>query len=576
MGTVRIVGSCLDGSIREDVMKKKGTWKLVAVLGVLLVAAIYYYLALPAINLHSADMWMFIMMMIVVVAAAYIWKKKPTRDEAKKSMPLKVILGSLVVVVVIYLVGSLLSSPIINAKKYQELLAVEEGDFAADVEQRSFDQIPLLDRDSAMILGNRKMGSMVDMVSQYEVDDLYSQINYQDRPVRVSPLRYASLIKWFTNVGTGIPAYVKIDMATQETELVKLPEGMKYTTSDHFNRNIYRHLRFKYPTYIFNELSFEIDEEGTPYWVCPVKKFNIGLFGGVTIGRVVLCNAITGECTDYAVEDVPSWIDRAYSADMLLELYNYHGTLKHGYFNSVLGQRDCLMTTSGYNYLALEDDVWVYTGVTSVTGDQSNVGFVLMNQRTMEAKYYKVEGATEASAMSSAEGQVQNLKYKATFPLLLNISGEPTYFIALKDDAGLVKKYAMVNVQRYQIVAIGDSVSECEDAYTKLMYQSGIKEEAADTREVLTAEGKIAKIAQGVVDGNSHYYIMLEDDDQIYDISVVEFIDVIRYDVGDTVKVEYKENANTNMVLSLTGSKAAEGLKDNTAGDAPQGDVEDE
>lgn len=576
MGTVRIVGSCLDGSIREDVMKKKGTWKLVAVLGVLLVAAIYYYLALPAINLHSADMWMFIMMMIVVVAAAYIWKKKPTRDEAKKSMPLKVILGSLVVVVVIYLVGSLLSSPIINAKKYQELLAVEEGDFAADVEQRSFDQIPLLDRDSAMILGNRKMGSMVDMVSQYEVDDLYSQINYQDRPVRVSPLRYASLIKWFTNVGTGIPAYVKIDMATQETELVKLSEGMKYTTSDHFNRNIYRHLRFKYPTYIFNELSFEIDEEGTPYWVCPVKKFNIGLFGGVTIGRVVLCNAITGECVDYAVEDVPQWIDRAYSADMLVELYNYYGTLKHGYFNSILGQRDCLMTTSGYNYLALEDDVWVYTGVTSVTGDQSNVGFVLMNQRTMEAKYYKVEGATEASAMSSAEGQVQNLKYKATFPLLLNISGEPTYFIALKDDAGLVKKYAMVNVQRYQIVAIGDSVSECEDAYTKLMYQSGIKEEAADTREVLTAEGKIAKIAQGVVDGNSHYYIMLEDDDQIYDISVVEFIDIIRYDVGDTVKVEYKENANTNMVLSLTGSKAAEGLKDNTAGDAPQGDVEDE
>lgn len=537
-------------------MKKKGKWKLFAVIGILLIAAVYYYLALPAINLHSADMWMFIIMMIVIVAAAYIGKKKPTKEEAKRSKPLKVILGLLVAVVVIYLVGTLLSSPIINAKKYQGLLAVEEGDFATDVEQRSFDQIPLLDRDSAMILGNRKMGSMVDMVSQYEVDDLYSQINYQDRPVRVSPLRYASLIKWFTNVGTGIPAYVKIDMATQETELVKLPEGMKYTTSDHFNRNIYRHLRFKYPTYIFNELSFEIDEEGTPYWVCPVKKFNIGLFGGVTIGRVVLCNAVTGECVDYAVEDVPQWIDRAYSADMLVELYNYYGTLKHGYFNSILGQRDCLMTTNGSNYLALEDDVWVYTGVTSVTGDQSNVGFVLINQRTMEAKYYKVEGATEASAMSSAEGQVQNLKYKATFPLLLNISGEPTYFIALKDDAGLVKKYAMVNVQRYQIVAIGDSVSDCEEAYTKLMYQNGIKEEAADTREVLTAEGKIAKIAQGVIDGNSHYYIMLEGDDGIYDILVIEFIDVIRYDVGDTVKVEYKENTNTNMVLSLTGSKA--------------------
>lgn len=539
-------------------MKKKGKLKLIAILGIILIGAVYYYLALPALNLHSADMWMFIIMMIIVIALIYIGKKKPTLDDIKRLPGVKVLLGLLLLVVAVYLIGSLLSSPIINAKKYQQLLNVQEGDFTTDVEERSFDQIPLLDRDSATILGNRKMGSMVDMVSQYEVDDLYSQINYQDRPVRVSPLRYASLIKWFTNVGTGIPAYVKIDMATQETELVKLSEGMKYTTSDHFNRNIYRHLRFHFPTYIFNELSFEVDEDGTPYWICPVKKFNIGLFGGVTIGRVVLCNAITGECEDYAIEDAPQWIDRAYSADLLVELYDYYGTLKHGYFNSILGQRDCLITTSGYNYLAIDDDVWVYTGVTSVTGDQSNVGFVLMNQRTMEARYYKVEGATETSAMSSAEGQVQNLHYVATFPLLLNISGEPTYFIALKDDAGLVKKYAMVNVQRYQIVAIGDTVSACEEAYTKLMYQSGIKEEEADTREVLTAEGKISKIAQGVIDGNSHYYIMLEGNDHIYDVSVVDFIDIIRYEVGDEVTVEYKESAKTNMVLSLTGNKSEE------------------
>ena len=404
-----------------------------------------------------------------------------------------------------------------------------------------------------MILGNRKMGSMVDMVSQFEVDDWYSQINYQDRPVRVSPLRYASLIKWFTNQKEGIPAYIKIDMATQNTELVKLKDGMKYTTSDHFNRNIYRHLRFRYPTYIFNELSFEVNDEGVPYWVCPVKKYNIGLFGGVTIGRVVLCNAITGETEDYAIQDVPEWIDRAYSADMLVELYDYYGSLKHGYFNSVLGQRDCLKTTTGYNYLAIDDDVWVYTGVTSVSGDQSNVGFVLMNQRTMETKFYAIEGATEDSAMSSAEGQVQNLKYKATFPLLLNISGEPTYFIALKDDAGLVKKYAMVNVQKYQIVAIGDTVSECEEVYTDLMYENGIKVVAEDTREIQTITAKITKIAQGVIGGNSHYYVMLEGSEEIFDVSVVDFIDIIKYNVGDEVTVEYKQGEECNTVMSLNG-----------------------
>lgn len=532
---------------------KKGKVKLIAVIGVLILAAVYYYAAIPAINLHSADLWMFLIVLLILIMAVYVGKRKPSRYELKKLKGFKVLTGALLVVVLAYLLGSLLSSPIVNAKKYQQLLKVSDGEFTKDIEELSFDQIPLLDRDSATILGNRKMGSMVDMVSQFEVDDLYSQINYQDRPVRVSPLRYANLIKWFTNQKEGIPAYVKIDMATQNTELVKLTEGMKYTTSDHFNRNIYRHLRFRYPTYIFNELSFEIDEDGVPYWVCPVKKFNIGLFGGVTVGRVVLCNAVTGETEDYAIDEVPQWIDRAYSADLLVELYDYYGTLKHGYFNSILGQKDCLMTTNGYNYLAIDDDVWVYTGVTSVSGDQSNVGFVLINQRTMETKFYAIEGATEDSAMSSAEGQVQNLKYTATFPLLLNISGEPTYFIALKDDAGLVKKYAMVNVQKYQIVAIGDTVSACEEVYTNLMYENGIKVEEADNRDILSLTAKITKIAQGVIDGNSHFYIMLEGSDEIFDVSVVDFIDIIKYNEGDEVTVEYKTGDQTNTVLSLTG-----------------------
>lgn len=534
---------------------KKLKMKIGAVIAVLVLAAVYYYVSLPAINIHSSDLWMFLIVLVIITAALYIGKKKPTRYEIKELKGMKIIAAMFVVIVGAYLIGTLLSSPIVNAKKYQQLLKVGDGEFTKDIEELSFDQIPLLDRDSAMILGNRKMGSMVDMVSQFEVDDWYSQINYQDRPVRVSPLRYASLIKWFTNQKDGIPAYIKIDMATQNTELVKLDQGMKYTTSDHFNRNIYRHLRFRYPTYIFNELSFEVNDEGIPYWICPVRKYNIGLFGGITVGRVVLCNAVTGETEDYAINDVPEWIDRAYSADLLVELYDYYGGLKHGYFNSVLGQRDCLMTTTGYNYLAIDDDVWVYTGVTSVSGDQSNVGFVLMNQRTMETKFYEIEGATESSAMSSAEGQVQNLKYVATFPLLLNITGEPTYFIALKDDAGLVKKYAMVNVQKYQIVAIGDTVSECEQVYTDLMYENGIKTVAEDTREIQTITGKITKVAQGVIDGNSHYYVMLEGSDEIFDVLVVDFIDVIRYDVGDEVTIEYKAGDESHTVLSLNGKE---------------------
>lgn len=537
-------------------MKKK--FKFITILVVILAAALYYYIALPPINIHAAGFWWFLILLAAFITLAYGWKRVERTGDMRRPLDfsgmkedkgVKIGIGVVVIILAVYLIGSLLSSPIINASKYQQLMKVETREFTTDIEQVSYSQIPLLDRDSATILGQRKMGSLVDLASQFVVSDQYSQINYQGKPVRVTPLAYASLIKWFTNMGEGIPAYIKIDMATQDTELVRLSEGMKYTPYDHFNRYLERHLRFQYPTYIFDTINFEVDDEGTPYWVCSVKKFNIGLFGGQTIGRVVLCNAITGECEDYAIEDAPTWIDQAYSASMLIQLYDYYGTLKHGFINSVLGQKDCLKTTNGYNYLALDDDVWVYTGVTSITSDQSNVGFVLVNQRTMETRYYQIEGAIEDSAMSSAEGQVQHLGYDATFPLLLNIADEPTYFIALKDDAGLVKKYAMVNVQKYQVVAIGDTVSDCEKNYVALLKNNGIS--SGNGTAAQTATGKIAKIFEAVVEGNSHCYLLLEGSDVIYDVSVAEYLPIVKYDVGDTITMEYLEGEQSCTVLGI-------------------------
>ena len=538
---------------------KKITGKIVLTVIILIAVGIYYYVALPAINIHAAGFWTTLGLLIafVTIIHAITQLRKRSKDnviplksaeiQLKEMKGVKFGAGLFLLTLLIFAIGNLLSSPIINANKYQKLMEVKESDFTEDIQQTNYNTIPLLDKDSAELLGTRKMGSMVDMVSQFEVGSDYTQINYNDTPVRVTPLVYANEIKWLTNQKSGIPAYIRIDMATQNTECVKLEKAIKYSKSEYFNRNIYRHLRFHYPTYIFDDqIFFEIDDEGTPYWVCPVKKFNIGLFGGQTVGNVVLCNAVTGECTDYPVEKVPNWIDKVYSAELLTELYNYYGIYKHGFFNSILGQKDCLKATNGYNYIALDDDVWVYTGVTSVSGDQSNVGFVLMNQRTMETKYYKIEGAIEDSAMSSAEGQVQNLGYQATFPLLLNISDQPTYFMALKDGAGLVKKYAMVNVQKYQWVAIGDTVKECEKAYVSLLATNGISEVKENSDIFETISGKISAIAPIVIEGNTHYYIALENSDRLFDINMSDenLIAIIRYQIGDMIELTYSPEEN--------------------------------
>ena len=524
---------------------------LIGAIAMFLIAFIYYYVTLPAISLHSQGMWWFLIFLVVACGFVYAAFRVRTVDDVTSSLPLKIIVGIVAVLAIVFLIGSILSSPIVNAKKYQQLLTVEDRNFAEDIVEVSYNQIPLLDKDSSLLLGDRKMGSMVDMVSQFEVSDRYNQINYQDKPVRVSPLVYASPIKWLTNQSKGIPAYMMIDMTTQDTTCVKLEEGIRYSESEHFNRNIYRHLRFRYPTYIFADFSFEIDDNGVPYWICPVKKFNIGLFGGQTFGKVVICNAVTGECTEYDINNVPQWVDRVYPTDMLVNLYNYHGTLQNGYFNSVLGQKGCLQTTDGYNYLALEDDVWVYTGITSLNADQSIVGFVLMNQRTMETRYYSVEGAIEYSAMSSAEGQVQNLGYQATFPLLLNIADEPTYFIALKDDAGLVKKYAMVNVQKYQWVAIGDTVAECERSYVSLLNTNGISGGSDSSSVEVT--GKITKMAPITIEGNTHYYLCIEGNEGIYDIDMTDsaLVNVLFYNEGDTIHLKYVQGSSVCEVTEI-------------------------
>ena len=511
---------------------------------------IYFYVELPPINLHSAAFYSFFLFLSVVYCITAVITSGIYRQAENGKTFWELLKGSCIVplivigaVFVIYVVGGLLSSVVIRSGAYAKLITVETGDFTQDIEEISFDQIPMLDRDSAEKLGDRKLGELADMVSQFEVADNYTQINYKGRPVRVTPLRYGDIFKWLNNRSAGLPAYLIIDMVTQEVDVVRLPEGMHYTTAEHFSRNLYRHLRFQYPTYIFNEPTFEIDEEGTPYWVCPRIVKRIGLFGGTDIQGAVLVNAITGESQYYT--DIPTWVDGVYSAEIIMDQYDYYGTYQGGFINSLFGQKNVTVTTEGYNYIAANDDVYVYTGVTSAGSDESNIGFILTNQRTKQTTFYSIAGAEEFSAMNSAEGVVQHLNYSATFPLLLNISNQPTYFMALKDYAGLVKMYAMVNVQQYQIVATGASVEECQSNYYKLLRQNKL-----DTGEapILPADedtvtGIVTALRSAVIDGTTMYYVTLDADNTVYCISAGEVEKVILLNVGDRITITYEPDS---------------------------------
>ncbi len=551
---------------------------VINILLTLVVAAAGYYFMLPAFNLKDLRLYFYIgLVAISYPVFSFFTSRALTRPEYVPYVKKRSVISAIIIAVVILFVmgGLLVSSVFFRAKKYSKIITVDDGNFSEKFNELDFDSVPMLDELSAQKLGGRQLGELSEYVSQYEDAQYYTQINYKNSPVRVTTLRYANIIKWLTNTSQGIPAYMVVDMSTQKVDVVKLTDlgldNIRYTPAEHFGKLLKRHLRFNYKTYLFDEPTFEIDDAGCPYWVCARIDKTVGLFGGDDVVGIVLVNATTGECQYYDIETAKTdkslqWIDRIYSSNLIATQYNYYGQYSGGFWNSILGQKNVKVTTEGCNFIAIDNDVYMYTGVTSVTSDDSIIGFILSNQRTKETTFFKQSGATEMSAASSAEGKVQQYNYESTFPLLLNIKGEPTFFMALKDTEGLVKMYSLVNVEQFQKVVVGTKLVDClQNYYDEMGIQSNAAKDLAakgtdiDTGANTGAEetatekfsGIITDIRSAVLDGNTFYFIKLDASECYFSISASTNQNAVILNKGDKVVITAKPS-KSNIVPAIT------------------------
>lgn len=511
----------------------------------------FYYAYFPAINIHLEIFWttlivVFLSLAIILGAKSSISQmvgrlsKKPSIKEFSWFAKLCSVL--VIVCVGVLIVGSALGATLFRSRAYANLLPVDKLEFTEDIEQSDqVTDIALMDTESARIFGNRKIGSLSDVVSQYEIEPDYTQISIKGQPMKVSGLKYASFFKWWNNRNSGVPGYVQVNPVNSEAKYVKLTKPMKYVPSAYFNYNLQRHVQLTYPTKIINGYKFEVDDDGNPYYICPTMTARVGLFGGIDVNGVIICDPIDGECKYYAIGDCPSWVDSVYDGHLLTKKYNWHGMLSGGYINSIIGQKGCKQATDDFGYKIIGDDVWVYTGVTSANGDQSNIGFVMMNQRTSEARYYQVSGAEEHSAMSAAEGEVQEKGYKASFPSLINVSGTPTYIMVLKDAGGLVKLYAMVNVEQYNIVATATSQTKVFEEYKTLLASDG----KLETEENDLKEDTITVQSVEYIDSDDGTMVYIKDTNhQVYKQAFKEDESLIRISAGDVLHVKYQPMDN--------------------------------
>ena len=520
------------------------------ILGQILFMAIYYYYVLPPISIHAMEFWSFAMISLAVFAGLsalsyygsaviHISNKKKTKLTKAPLHILIPIVLTLVITIGISVIN-FFCSPIFAAKSYSQRIVIDEtAIFTEDFPEVDFKSLPLLDRVSSEKLGDRVMGQMSELVSQYYVSDQYTQINYNDEIMRVTPLEYAGFIKWITNKKDGVKGFITVNSVNGESKLVKMDKGMVYMPSAYFNENLYRKLRFAYPTETFGEITFEIDNEGKPYWIATTYEYTaVGL--KTKVSGVIILDPVTGESKKYNINEVPTWVDNAYCAELVIEQVDNWGTYNGGFWNSMFGQKNVVNTTDGYNYLAMNDDVYLFTGITSVLADESNLGFILSNMRTGETKMYSIAGAEEYSAMASAEGQVQQMDYVSTFPLLINLNNKPTYLVSLKDAAGLVKMYGFVDVEDYQKVVVSDASKGIEAAAQNYLnsYAEDISEDILTKKTI-----EIAKITSATKDGNTNYYI-IDKEGQKYVASIKLSDDLPFITNGEQLTIGYYETTD--------------------------------
>ncbi|MCZ8465535.1 hypothetical protein O8I67_00510 [Streptococcus uberis] len=552
---------------------KKRVQLLVAVVS-FFVLVNYYWMHLPPINLLSGDFWLFMILILFLLAINLIIasasnglkllfgkksKVKKVKDVTQYvslfSRPIRWIFLTILAISLGLGMISFFNGKMFRAKSYAHVIKVKNADFKQDFPESNLSTLALLDRESAEKIGDTYLGT-IDKVSQFGISKDYRQITIGKQPFRVSPLEYKSFWKWLTNRQVGINYYVKVNQTTGKAELVKLKEAMKYSDSEYLFRDTKRHLRFLHPFTIFGDPSFEVDDQGRPYYVATTYAPKFGL-SSLDPNGAILLNAVTGKTKYYHLKDIPKWVDRVYSAENVLSRVNDHYTYQKGYWNTVFSQTGVKQTTDSYNYITIGSNIYLYTGITSATADASNLGFILVNMRTREVTNYQLASATEKSAMTSAEGEVQEKGYSATAPTLVKLNGKAYYLVSLKDGGSLVKSYALVDAEDYQQVTVNNDIETLISQFTD-RDTSGLSLNSSTGKKAKIVSGQVDHLASQIISGTTVYYILSGND--IYKVRASKDTpDELPFlKIGDHFKAELGE---ANYLQNLKINDEAEEVK---------------
>ena len=571
--------------------------RLIATLAAFLVTGLIgwciNYLTLPAITFSSTGFWWYCIVLGIVATIAYFAANaivNSVKYEEGGHIPGIVAICATALMLLVLIVTAISAGTMVNGKQYSNLIEVETGDFEKEIALINPDELVVIDVKTARQLGQR-VAAEIPNSSWYEIDSEYNLVVINGVKYRISPVNYGGLFKYLKARDIGIPGYILVNAKDQNenAQYVSLEEEMKYSPSACFEYDLTRHLRGLYPNYIFGKHFFEVDDAGNPYWITAVKTPQIGMRGALMTTSVLITDAVTGNTEEYVISELPDWVDQVNSVSYLMQLVNWHYSLWDGWWNSVTSKTQVYKTSyyykdqeqtasndedkndlaankhtpfEGYNSIVTEDNkVLFYTGLTPANNAETNIGFLLIDPINEKFTYYEATGAEESSAQMAAEGLVSDLRYSASFPTIVNVDGVETYFMVLKDGAGLIQRYVFCNVTNYAKCVQAGTIEKALELYK---VEIGLKNEAdieTDEENIATKPvetefyyGVIAEVEEAQIDGYTYYYFTFEGRENEIFISSIENSNMqpMKLRVGNKVNVEFYRSEKENGINIVT------------------------
>lgn len=440
-----------------------------------------------------------------------------------------------------FVIAGALSTPLFNYKAFRDQMAEPDvREFGSEVQVLDMDQVPVVDKNLASILADRKLGEKPSLGSQVELGEPTIQ-NVNGELVWAVPLHHSGFFKWLVNM-EGADGLIIVSATDPQDVRYVDDYKIKIQPDSYLLFDLQRKARFSEALFSgIVDYSFELDDAGVPHWVVTTYK-NRWIFALPEADGVIIVNAATGETARYGMNEVPEWVDRIQPEDFIMHQIANKGEYIKGIFN--FSNSGKFRPSPGEIILYNDGKCYLFTGITSVGVDQSTIGFYMVDMRTKEPVMYQISGATEQAAMASAEGKVQDLGYEATFPLILNIDGNPTYFMTLKDNAGLIKKYAFVSVRDFMLVGEGDTMSAALGDYREALASSG-SAVIVDNARQQEKSGIVERIASEVQDGTTVYFLTLQNDSAIYRAAAELGAELSLTVSGDKVILTFPEGEST-------------------------------